>query len=130
MNPVTVVAAVVEREGRYLLGRRPGHKRHGGLWEFPGGKVDEGESVAEAAGRELGEELAVSVTDVGRRLHHVDDVGGVFAIHFHPVQVDGEPTALEHERIGWFTVSELTEMSLAPADARFVAWLKDGGDGG
>src|SRR5690606_12591965 len=40
---IHVIAAVIEREGRYLLARRPSHKRHGGLWEFPGGKLDEGE---------------------------------------------------------------------------------------
>ena len=43
MNPVAVVAAIIQRDGRFLVGRRPAHKRHGGLWEFPGGKVDEGE---------------------------------------------------------------------------------------
>lgn len=125
MNPVAVVAAVIERDGRYLLGRRPERKRHGGLWEFPGGKVDAGESVEETAGRELKEELDLSVSEVRDRLHHVDDPGGVFAIHFHPVRVEGEPRALEHDEIGWFGADELATMALAPADASFVEWLTD-----
>ncbi|MCK7504065.1 MAG: NUDIX domain-containing protein [Desulfobacterales bacterium] len=57
--PIHVIAAVIRRDGRYLVGRRPDGKRHGGLWEFPGGKVDPGESRLEAAHRELGEELGM-----------------------------------------------------------------------
>ena len=62
LEPVPVVAAVIRREGRYLLGRRPGHKRHGGLWEFPGGKLHDGEDAEAAAHRELDEELALAPT--------------------------------------------------------------------
>lgn len=125
MNPIPVVAAVIVRDGRYLVGRRPAEKRHGGLWEFPGGKVDDCESVAEAAARELEEELELSVVSVGGPLHRVDDVGGVFAIHFHRVEVAGEPRALEHDEIGWFSIDELRGMPLAPADRAFVRWLAE-----
>lgn len=123
MTEVAVVAAVVERDGRYLLGRRPLEKRHGGLWEFPGGKIDEGEDPAEAARRELAEELAVEATSVGERLHRVADTAPPFVIHFHPVSVSGNPTALEHTEVGWFSLDELAVMGLAPADERFVEWL-------
>ena len=44
MTQIPVVAAVIRRENKVLLARRPDHKRHGGLWEFPGGKIDEGET--------------------------------------------------------------------------------------
>ncbi|HSG49130.1 MAG TPA: NUDIX domain-containing protein, partial [Longimicrobiales bacterium] len=57
MEAIPVIAAVIHRDGRYLVGRRPDDKRHGGLWEFPGGKLDPGESWLEAARRELSEEL-------------------------------------------------------------------------
>lgn len=120
---VPVVAAVVERDGRYLLGRRPGHKRHGGLWEFPGGKLDEGEDTADAVRRELAEELALEVIEVSEALHAVADSGAPFVIHFHPVAVRGEARPLEHDQVGWFTLAELETMELAPADERFVAWL-------
>ena len=119
-----VVAAVVVRDGRYLLGRRPEEKRHGGLWEFPGGKLDEGEDAADAARRELAEELSLQVVSVGSALHSLRDSASPFVIHFHPVVVKGEPQALEHSEVGWYGVDEMAGMVLAPADAGFVRWLR------
>ena len=89
--PIPVVAAVVLRDGRYLVGRRPAHKRHGGLWEFPGGKVDVGESMLEAARRELAEELSVSTNGIGRTLFSSRDGDAPFVIHFVEVEIDGDP---------------------------------------
>lgn len=122
MTRVRVVAAVIERDGRFLLGRRPEEKRHGGLWEFPGGKMDPGEDPAGAAGRELDEELALTVHDVGECLLVIEDGASPFVIEFFPVAAVGEPKALEHSTVGWFSLEELKGMSLAPADARFVEW--------
>jgi 8-oxo-dGTP diphosphatase len=123
VTQVPVVAAVVERDGRYLLGRRPATKRHGGLWEFPGGKLDEGEDTTDAVRRELAEELDLEVTDVSEVLHAVADSGAPFVIRFHRVAVRGEARPLEHDEVGWFTLGELETLELAPADARFVTWL-------
>lgn len=123
MTPVRVVAAVVERDGRLLLGLRPPEKRHGGLWEFPGGKLDPGETAAEAARRELAEELGVVVTDVGERLLSVGDDPSPFVIEFFPVSITGGPSAIEHAEIAWFTVAELAALPLAPADRAFATWL-------
>jgi len=122
---IRVVAAVVRREGRYLLGLRPAEKRHGGLWEFPGGKTDPGESLLDAARRELSEEMDLRVTGVGRRLLSVPDTGSGFVIDFLEIRVSGEPTALEHAEIGWFRPDEMTDMALAPADERFARQLLD-----
>lgn len=122
MTTTRVVAAVVVREGRLLLGRRPREKRHGGLWEFPGGKLDEGESPADAARRELAEELGLSVTRTGDRLHAVRDDDSPFVIEFHSVETSGEPQPIEHSEIGWFTLAESARLELAPADAAFVRW--------
>jgi len=121
--PIPVVAAVIHREGRYLLGRRPLAKRHGGLWEFPGGKVDEGESLMDAARRELREELGVRTASIGACLFAMADEGSAFMIEFHEVDIDGTPVAREHDVIGWFTPDELRSMALAPVDAQFVARL-------
>lgn len=118
-----VVAAVLRREGRYLLGLRPERKRHGGLWEFPGGKVDPGESTLVAARRELAEELEIEVTSVGDVILSVADGRSPFVIDFVDTVAVGTPNALEHEALGWFSVDEMLEMRLAPADARFVAHL-------
>lgn len=119
---IRVVAAVVERDGRLLLGRRPDDKRHGGLWEFPGGKIEPGEDAFAAARRELVEELAIEVLQVGALLLSEKDIDSPFVIEFYPVHVTGDPEPLEHQAVGWFTPEELAMMPLAPADARFVSW--------
>jgi 8-oxo-dGTP pyrophosphatase MutT (NUDIX family) len=121
------VAAVVRRGEGYLLGRRPEAKRHGGLWEFPGGKVLEGESRLEAARRELAEELDLHVVSLGALLLSVHDEGSPFVIEFFETVAEGAPVAHEHGEIGWFALSELRQLALAPADARFVAHLSAAG---
>lgn len=124
--PVTipVVAAVIARRGRYLVGRRPPEKRHGGLWEFPGGKLDPGEDWLEAVRRELREELRMEASAVGRLLLEVADPGSPFVISFVEVDATGDPTPLEHCAVGWYTPNELASLPLAPADARFVSRLR------
>lgn len=122
---ILVVAAVVRREGRYLVGRRPAHKRHGGLWEFPGGKVREGESRLDAVRRELVEELDLQVRALGRVLFSARDEGAPFLIDFVEAEVEGDPVPHEHSEIAWLDTSELGGVPLAPADARFVAGLTD-----
>ncbi len=121
--PIRVVAAVVCRERRYLVGRRPPHKRHGGLWEFPGGKVGAGESRFEAVRRELIEELDVKVTALGRVLFSARDEGAPFVIDFVETEVDGTPVPREHSELAWLDATELAALPLAPADALFVAGL-------
>ena len=120
----SVVAAVVERNGRYLLCRRPAHKRHGGLWEFPGGKVLEGESRADAIARELTEELDLVTVRVGDVLASEADVGSDFVIEFVPTVTEGGAVLHEHDELGWFSPDELRALPLAPADARFAARLE------
>lgn len=120
---VRVVAAVVERDGRLLLCRRPPGKRHAGLWEFPGGKLLPGESVAEAARRELAEELAVEVLSVGERLLELPDPGSPFVVEFHRVEAAGDPVALEHDGLAWVRPEDLAGMDLAPSDRAFAMHL-------
>ena len=120
---VRVVAAVIERRGRWLLGLRPSDKRHGGLWEFPGGKLGESESVLAATRRELAEELSLRVTRLGRTLFTARDENTPFVIDFVEVTAEGEPESREHPALGWFTLDELEELPLAPADRAFASWL-------
>ncbi len=121
--PIRVLAAVIARGDRYLVCRRPAQKRHGGLWEFPGGKLEPGEDDAEAARRELREELGVQVSSVGEEAFAVHDEGSPFLIAFVPVEIEGEPTCLEHSALAWATPAELLAYALAPSDRRFVEWL-------
>ena len=121
MKLIPVVAAIIRREDKVLLGRRPGHKRHGGLWEFPGGKIGEGETEFEAVARELQEELGVETTSVGKVLYECRDPGSPFLVRFLDAAIRGRPEATEHTAVGWYESEALATVDLAPCDARFVA---------
>ncbi|MGM0669791.1 MAG: (deoxy)nucleoside triphosphate pyrophosphohydrolase [Gemmatimonadota bacterium] len=118
--PIRVLASVIQRNQRLLVCRRPLHKRHGGLWEFPGGKVKDGESDLEAARRELAEELGVHVTAAGPVELSVRDPGSEFVIEFLPVTIQGEPRCLEHMALAWEEEGKLAAYDLAPSDRRYV----------
>jgi 8-oxo-dGTP diphosphatase len=118
-----VLAAVIRRDASYLIAKRPAHKRHGGLWEFPGGKLEQSEDHLSAARRELQEELGVQVGAVGPVLFEQQDPGSQYLIQFIEVQITGEPQALEHEAVAWVPVSDLQQYSLAPSDWAFVLQL-------
>lgn len=120
---IRVVAAVVERDGRLLLCRRPEGKRHAGLWEFPGGKLLPGESIAEAARRELAEELAVEVLSVGGLLLELPDPGSPFVVEFYRVEIAGEPVPLEHDGLAWVRPEDLEGLDLAPSDRALAMHL-------
>jgi 8-oxo-dGTP diphosphatase len=121
---VHVLAAVIAKDGHYLVCKRPAHKRHGGLWEFPGGKLEAGESWLEAARRELAEELDLAVESVDEPLYAVHDAGSPFVITFVPVTAAGEPQPLEHEELRWVRLADLMAMELAPSDRAFAEWLR------
>jgi len=90
------------------------------LWEFPGGKLDPGESDEMGAARELHEELAVGLQRFGSLMFQARDPDSPFVIRFFDVTLAGNPRAMEHVEVGWFTPAELRGMPLAPSDARFV----------
>lgn len=120
-NPsIRVVAAVITRGERLLVCQRPVHKRHGGLWEFPGGKCEPGESDADATKRELLEELGVEVLDTGPEAFAIDDPDSPFRIAFVPVRIAGEPVCHEHTALLWGELQDLAQLPLAPSDRRFV----------
>jgi 8-oxo-dGTP pyrophosphatase MutT (NUDIX family) len=93
------------------------------MWEFPGGKLDPGESLLEGASRELREELAIEVESIGATLRIIRDPGSEFAIHFVEARASGDPVPLEHVALRWCTLEELRDMPLAPADAHFAETL-------
>lgn len=117
---IPVVAAVIRRGESVLVARRPSHKRHGGLWEFPGGKVLPGETALEAARRELSEELGVQVVELGPMLFSAPDPDSAFVIHFHEVAIQGDPVSHEHDELRWAAIPELLALPFAPVDQRFV----------
>ncbi len=123
---IRVVAAVIRRDDQLLVCQRPVSKRHGGLWEFPGGKCEPGESDHDAIGRELQEEVGVVVVDVAAPLMVIADPDSPYDIVFLPTRIAGEPRALEHEALTWGAPVVLAALPLAPSDARFVASLVAG----
>lgn len=125
---VEVVAAVIrDGEDRLLIGQRPAHKRHGGLWEFPGGKVDPGETLAEAVARELEEELGLAASWVADTpVYARQDPGQPFRILFVEAAARGTPVLMEHQAVAWIPVPAPAEFELAPSDAAFVAALHRG----
>ena len=114
-----VVCGVIENSaGQFLACLRPARKHLGGLWEFPGGKVDPGESPEMALARELMEELAVEV-EVGPALGAVIWDYGEQTIQLRPFRcriIGGELRALEHEKLHWCAPGEFHELAWAPAD--------------
>ncbi len=118
-----VVAAVIRRDSGLLVCQRPAHKRHGGLWEFPGGKCEPGESDAAAVARELLEELGVRTHVVGATQFTVADQDSPFVIAFVDVEIEGDPVCIEHDAITWGQPQDLLALHLAPSDRRFVEFL-------
>lgn len=122
-----VVAALIWREERFMICRRPAHKARGMLWEFPGGKVEAGESREQALVRECKEELAVTVAvgDVFMELtHHYPDIT-VHLTLFHSLLAEGEPQKLEHSEIRWITPAEIPEYDFCPADKDILKKLQN-----
>jgi 8-oxo-dGTP diphosphatase len=119
-----VIAAVIRRGEKLLVCRRPENKRHGGLWEFPGGKLEDNESLLQAARRELAEELALTVTSIGTIAYATTDEASGFKINFVEVSVeDGEPELLEHSELDWLSPAQLLHIELAPSDRQFAEFL-------
>ena len=117
---VDVIASVIVRDDRVLVCQRAFHKRHGGLWEFPGGKCEPGESLATAADRELREELGVEAVSVGEPEFVARDPGSRFLIHFAQVAIVGEPQCREHAALRWASLAEISRLPLAPLDRQYV----------
>ena len=128
-EPVQVAAALIVREGRYLLTKRRADAHLGGLWEFPGGKREPGESLEDCLRRELREELGIEITEpVSFQIIRHAYPEKTVELHFFRCSIkDGEPLLLGCEALQWVSPEELTRVALPPADRPLVDVLQ--GDG-
>ena len=127
MSTITeVVAALIIREGRFLICQRPPHKARGLLWEFVGGKVEAGETHEAALMRECREELDVSlkVGEPYMTLTHAYADLTVRLTLFRAAIAEGEPKLIEHRAMRWITIDEIDELAFCPADADILAKLR------
>ena len=121
---VQVVGAAVVRDGRVLASRRTGPAHLAGMWEFPGGKVEDGESDEQALVRELTEELGVAVA-VGERVGPELDLSGTAVMRVYlATLVSGEPQLNDHDEHRWLSADELYDVPWIPADAPALAALE------
>jgi A/G-specific adenine glycosylase len=121
----TVTAAVLEREGQVLIARRPENGLLGGMWEFPGGKLMNGESLAEGLRREICEELGAEIA-VGEPIGVYRHAFTHFRITLHAFQctlLKGEPRPLEASDLRWVSPGELPDYPMGKVDRQIAAYL-------
>ena len=119
---LVVAAAVVEREGRVMLCQRLPNAHNGLKWEFPGGKLEAGETPEAALARELKEELDIDVA-VGRvrdAVYHRYPDRDVLVLFYGCTLLSGEPTAVQCNAIAWVTPGDMPGYDFAGADLAFV----------
>jgi 8-oxo-dGTP diphosphatase len=121
---IVVVAAVIERDGRFLVARRLEGTHLAGYWEFPGGKIHEGETHEQALQREIAEELNAGLTQLRRIFHTAHHYAErTVELHFFRAALTGEPHPTLGQELRWITREEFASMEFPPADAELIDGL-------
>lgn len=124
---LVVAVALIDEDGRVLMQRRPEGKQHAGLWEFPGGKVEPGESMAAAAVREIDEELGLALAaDALAPVSFAESGGagrGIALLLFLARQWRGVPECRDASALGWFAPGDLDDLAMPPLDIPLAAAL-------
>lgn len=126
---IKVVAAVIERDGMILIGQRRKSDTHPMKWEFPGGKVERGESPSAALARELEEELGIQAhigPELVRYTHDYPRRASIHLIFFGVRDFGGEPRNLAFEQIAWAPTAKLSSYDFLDGDIDFVRRLASG----
>jgi 8-oxo-dGTP diphosphatase len=123
---IVVTAAVIERDGAFLVTRRPSGVHLEGYWEFPGGKIEPGESPAAALAREIAEELDTPIA-VGRELFTVTHTypDRIVELHFLACELKGEPRAVLGQEMRWIAREQLGTLQFPPADEELIRMLTE-----
>ena len=129
--PTVLVSAValIDRDGRVLLAQRPAGKRMAGLWAFPGGKIETGETPEAALIRELGEELGIDTAEsclapLTFASHSYDDFHLLMLVYVCR-KWSGTPRPLEGGELAWVRASRLRDYDMPPADIPLIPVLQD-----
>ncbi len=127
--PLLVSAAIIHRDGRVLVGQRRKGDRHALKWEFPGGKVEAGETPQQALARELREELAIDAvigSEIARYEHDYPSGSRVHLLFFAIAGYAGSPTGQVFEQICWKDLRDLPGLDFLEGDIDFVRRLARG----
>jgi len=122
---IDVVAGVIVRDGRFLAARRSKSMRWSGFWEFPGGKVEAGESLGQALRRELLEELSIAIDGFSLwKVKEKKSTQGAIRLFFHLVtDYSGTPMPREGQELAWMTCEEALDYAFLPADEEILSEL-------
>lgn len=122
---INVVAAAIEKDGKFFCAQRPEGKSLGGFWEFPGGKLENGESPEQALIREIKEELNSDIEILAyiNEASYDYDFGTVNMKTYHAQLVSGNLELLEHQDARWLLPHELKNINWAPVDRPAVEIL-------
>ncbi len=121
-----VTAAVIRRDGKVLLAQRPQNGLLGGLWEFPGGKQEPGESLPDCLAREIREELGAEI-EVGKAVGEFRHAYTHFRITLHAFEcrlIEGEPRPVEAQDVRWVELSGLGDFPMGKVDRQIALQLK------
>ena len=122
---IDVVAAVIQKDNKYLIAQRNRNKHFAFHWEFPGGKVDNGESFEIALQREINEELSIGIKiykKISSQIHRDDKIN--VKVHYFLCEHSACKIILtEHEDLKWVTKKELSSYRMAPGDSKIIELL-------
>ena len=122
---INVVAAAIEKDGKFFCAQRPEGKSLGGFWEFPGGKLEDGESPEQALVREIKEELnsEIEIVSYINEASYDYDFGTVIMKTYRAKLISGKLELLEHQNSTWLAPNELDTLNCAPVDRSAVELL-------
>ena len=126
-----VTAAIIQDQGRFFVARRGPGEKLAGLWEFPGGKVEMGETLQESLKREIAEELGVEaiVGDVVTESHYKYEHGEILLVALQ-AEIKGKDIKLSvHDREDWLFPEQILALELAPADIPIAKFLMESKNG-
>jgi 8-oxo-dGTP diphosphatase len=126
---IKVSAAVIERDGKILVGQRRRNDSHALRWEFPGGKVERGETPSQALVRELREELGIEAVvghEIVRYEHRYPKRSSILLIFYRVSDFTGDPQNFAFEQISWHPLKELPQLNFVDGDIDFVRRLAAG----